>query len=125
MLQWKLKSEEELPVYYVNILEEIYDVIKRVNTVTDHGSRDMMPNTKYGNIANVVVKLFKPFCAVRLDSETTSDHRTVVKPILSKDFCSQSQVDLVDVQASSQTNYKWIVIYQCHLTKFYILRGAG
>ncbi|XP_068246708.1 KRAB-A domain-containing protein 2-like [Palaemon carinicauda] len=35
---------------------------------------------------------------------------------------SGSQVDLVDMQAMKQGNYKWIIVYQDHLTKFCVLR---
>ena len=46
----------------------------------------------------------------------------VIRPILSQDFGSRSQVDLIDMQSSTQPHYNWIMVYQCHLTKFCILR---
>ena len=46
----------------------------------------------------------------------------VVWPILSHEFNSRSQVDLIDMQSSPQGKFKWIMVYQCHLTKFVILR---
>ena len=45
-----------------------------------------------------------------------------VKPILSKDFGSRAQVDLVDMQSCAKEKYKWIMVYQDHLTKYCILR---
>ncbi|XP_041346796.1 KRAB-A domain-containing protein 2-like [Gigantopelta aegis] len=46
----------------------------------------------------------------------------VVKPIVSNKFYSHGQVDLVNMQSSPQDQLKWIMVYQCHLTKFVILR---
>ena len=53
-------------------------------------------------------------------------HKTkgVVRPILSHDFGSRSQVDLIDMQSSShKSQYRWIMVYQCHLTKFCVLHA--
>ncbi|XP_047485906.1 KRAB-A domain-containing protein 2-like [Penaeus chinensis] len=47
----------------------------------------------------------------------------VVRPILSKEFASRGQVDLIDMQSMPHSNFKWIMVYQDHLTKFYILRS--
>ncbi|XP_068229782.1 KRAB-A domain-containing protein 2-like [Palaemon carinicauda] len=46
----------------------------------------------------------------------------VVKPILSTEFSSRGQVDLIDVQSMSRRTFKWIMVYQDHLTKFCVLR---
>ena len=46
----------------------------------------------------------------------------VVRPILSKDFSSRGQVDLIDMQSIAHMNYKWILVYQDHLTKVCVLR---
>ncbi|XP_068209297.1 KRAB-A domain-containing protein 2-like [Palaemon carinicauda] len=46
----------------------------------------------------------------------------VVKPILSTEFSSRGQVDLIDMQSMSYRTFKWIMVYQDHLTKFCVLR---
>jgi 5-hydroxyisourate hydrolase-like protein (transthyretin family) len=51
-------------------------------------------------------------------SETT---KLVVRPITSTDFNCRCQVDLVDCQSCPDGEYKWIMHYQDHLTKFNIL----
>lgn len=33
------------------------------------------------------------------------------------------QVDLIDMQSSQHATYKWIMVYQDHLTKFCVLRA--
>ena len=46
----------------------------------------------------------------------------VVKPIMSSEFASRGQVDLIDIQSLSQGVYKFITVYPDHLTKFCVLR---
>jgi hypothetical protein len=42
----------------------------------------------------------------------------VVNPILSKEFNSRGQVDLIDFQSNPDGKYKCVMVYQDHLTKF-------
>nr|XP_022912037.1 KRAB-A domain-containing protein 2-like [Onthophagus taurus] len=46
----------------------------------------------------------------------------VVKPIVSKEMNSRCQVDLIDMQTNPDGNFKFILVYQDHLTKFVQLR---
>ena len=46
----------------------------------------------------------------------------VVKPIVTEEFNSRAQVDLIDMQAMPHNSFKWILVYQDHLTKFVIIR---
>ena len=45
----------------------------------------------------------------------------VVKPIVSNEFNSRYQVDLIDMQSQPDGEYNFILDYQDHLTKFCIL----
>ena len=47
----------------------------------------------------------------------------VVNPILTKEFSSRGQVDLIDMQSLPSDKHKWIMVYQDHLTKFCVLRA--
>ena len=77
----------------------------------------------YANITTDAIELFKSYCVVcqekRKCPKTTG---VVVKPILSSEFNSCGQIDLVDMQSSPQGQFKSMMVYQCHLTKFVILR---
>ena len=46
----------------------------------------------------------------------------VVKPIVSSMFNSRCQVDCIDMQSQVDNltgdNFKYIMVYQCHMTKF-------
>jgi hypothetical protein len=121
----KRKSSEDSPIYYATI-EDTYDIISKAHVATGHGGRDRMLKhlaKKYANITTEAVELFKSYCLVcqekRKRPKTTG---VVVRPILSKEFNSRCQVDLIDMQSSPQGQFKWIMVYQCHLTKFIILR---
>ena len=48
-----------------------------------------------------------------------------VCPILTKEFASRGQVNLIDMQAMSSSNYKWIMVYQDHLTKCNVPRAIS
>ncbi|KAI6651100.1 KRAB-A domain-containing protein 2-like [Oopsacas minuta] len=46
----------------------------------------------------------------------------VVRLIVSKEYSSRSQVDLKDMEAMPHSQNKWNLVYQDHLTKFYVLK---
>jgi len=50
------------------------------------------------------------------------NRKLVIKPITSNDFNERGQVDLIDFQSVPDGNYKWILNYQDHNTKFKSLR---
>ena len=80
-------------------------------------------NKKYANISGNAIKLFKLLyeeCQLR---QRYPNKGVVGKPILSKDFNSRGQVDLLDIQSMADGQYKFIMnyMYQDHLTKFCII----
>ena len=80
---------------------------------------------KYANIPTKAVELFKSLCLeCQKKRKRPMTKGVVVRPILSKEFSSRGQVDLVDMQSmQSGSHKKWIMVYQDHLTKFCILRA--
>ncbi|XP_063600553.1 uncharacterized protein LOC134776736 [Penaeus indicus] len=124
----KRKSVDESPIYYVTI-EDTYDIIKRAHIATGHGGRDKMKcslGAKYANITKEALELFKSYCTTcqekRKQSKTAG---VVVKPLVSNELNSRGQVDLVDMQSLPQAQFRWVMVYQCHLTKFVILRALA
>ncbi|XP_041369797.1 KRAB-A domain-containing protein 2-like [Gigantopelta aegis] len=116
---------DEAPLYFVSI-EETFDVVKRAHIATGHGGRDKMVyelTKKYANITIEALNLFKSLCLeYQKKRKRPTTKGIVVKPIISKDFNSRAQVDLIDMQSMSQGQFKWIMVYQDHLTKFCVLR---
>ncbi|XP_047492001.1 KRAB-A domain-containing protein 2-like [Penaeus chinensis] len=115
----------EPPLYYVTI-EETFDVIKRAHIATGHGGRDRMIKElqrKYANITTKALELFKSLCEeCQKKRKRPMTKGVMLRPILSKEFASRGQVDLIDMQSMPRSNFKWIVMYQDHLTKFCIHR---
>jgi hypothetical protein len=68
--------------------------------------------------------LFKELCEeCHLKKRRVASKGLVVKPLLSKDLNCRGQVDLVDMQSLSDGDYKFIMHYQDHLTKFSVLKA--
>ena len=98
----KRHDQENDILYYVSI-EETYDVIKRAHLATGHGGRDRMLKElrkKYANITEHALQLFKSLCEECQKKMTRSVTKgVVVRPILSHEFNSRGQVDLIDMQS--------------------------
>ncbi|RDD40124.1 KRAB-A domain-containing protein 2 [Trichoplax sp. H2] len=54
--------------------------------------------------------------------KVVKSHALVTNPILSEDFNSRCQVDLIDFQSQPDREFRFIMVYQDHLTKFIQLR---
>ncbi|XP_037783555.1 KRAB-A domain-containing protein 2-like [Penaeus monodon] len=77
---------------------------------------------KYANITTKVLRLFKSLCEeCQKKRKRPMAKGVVVCPIFSKEFASRSQVELTDMESMPHSNFKWIMVYQDHLTKFCIL----
>ncbi|XP_047488134.1 KRAB-A domain-containing protein 2-like [Penaeus chinensis] len=83
---------------------------------------DESPGVKYANIAKEALELFKSYCITcQAKKKRNKTAGVVVKPLLSSELNSPCQVDLLNMQLLLQAQFKWIMVYQCHLTKFVIL----
>ncbi|XP_068229435.1 KRAB-A domain-containing protein 2-like [Palaemon carinicauda] len=121
----KRQTLDETPVYYVSI-EDTFDIVKRAHVATGHAGRDRMTKelqVKYANIQRDTIELFKSLCLeCQKKRKQPRTKGVVVKSILSTEFSSRGQVDLIDMQSMSCRTFKWIMVYQDHLTKFCVLR---
>lgn len=54
--------------------------------------------------------------------KSVMNKETAVKPLMSKALNSRGQVDLTEMQSVTYKNYKIILHYEDHLTKFSVLR---
>ena len=114
----KQESSDDAIRYFVTI-DETYDVIKNSHIALNHAGRDKMVkelNKKYVNISGNAIKLFKSLCEECQLRQRNPNKGVIVKPILSKDFNSRGQVDLLDMQSMADGQYKFIMNYQDHLT---------
>ena len=72
-------------------------------------------------------KYFDSF-ASNLKKKVKKRHDTkgmTTKPILSKTFNSRAQVDLIDMQSLPDGEFRWLLVYQDHFTKFVVLKAKS
>ena len=114
------------PVLYYVPMEETLAVVQQAHAATGHGGRDRMIkelDKKYKNIPREALKFFIGNCSVCQQKAVRQRTKgVVVKPILTKDFMSRAQIDLIDFQSMADGNFKWLLVFQDHLTKFCVLR---
>ena len=126
----KSSSDDELtraasqdPVYFAH-LDEVYDIVKRAHTATGHGGRDKMVKVlskKYANVTQEVIELYKSYCVECAKKRRRRAVKgVVVRPLLTINYRSRGQLDLIDMQSMPNGQYKWILVYQDHVTKYCI-----
>ncbi|XP_014487986.1 PREDICTED: KRAB-A domain-containing protein 2-like [Dinoponera quadriceps] len=119
----KRKSDSD-PVVQIVPTENFYHILRKTHQSTDHGGRDKMLyslKSKYLIPTSVVLEFLK-LCTVCQSKKKIPRKGIVVCPIVSSDFNHRGQVDLVDLQSTLDRNYKWLLHYQDHATKFSFLR---
>ncbi|XP_071132787.1 KRAB-A domain-containing protein 2-like [Mytilus edulis] len=123
----KRKTEEDPILYFVS-LEETFDVIKKSHSALNHAGRDKMQkklNKKNANVTLSAINLYKSMCEECQLRRKNPAKGVVVKPILSKEFNSRGQVDLIDMQSMPDGDFKFIMNYQDHLTKFGVIESLS
>ena len=78
---------------------------------------------KYANITKELLQLFTVLCEDCQLKKRKVRKSLVVKPIVSSDFNSRCQVDLIDMQSQPDGDFRWIMNYQDHLTKYVVLKA--
>ncbi|XP_031344445.1 KRAB-A domain-containing protein 2-like [Photinus pyralis] len=117
-------KEGNLMRYYAHT-EEIFQILHDTHVSIGHGGRNRMEkelNLKYKNITREMIVIYLNLCESCQKKQKVPKKGLVVKPILSKDMNSRCQVDLIDMQSQEDEGYKFILVYQDHLTKFVQLR---
>lgn len=107
-------------------VDKLFEVIKTAHSATGHGGRQVttkLLNEKYANISQEIVTLFIEGCENCQLKRNKIKKGLVVKPIISNHFNSRCQIDLIDLQSRPDDNYKFILVYQDHLTKYIQLKA--
>ena len=104
----------------------MYPLIKTAHIGIGHGGihkTNKELRRQFANINREAIRIFGSNCDQCILKRKRSEiSKLVAKPILSADFNSRGQVDLVDFQSVHHNEYKWIMHYQDHFTKFSVLR---
>lgn len=119
------KTENENFKYYVPA-EDLFDVIQRAHEGCGHGGRDRVlkeTSLKYANVTRESISLFLSMCETCAQKKKKRKRGSVSKPIIHKQMNSRWQVDLIDLQTQADGEFKFVMVYQDHLTKFGIFRA--
>lgn len=117
-------TNENKVLYYVSD-NELYEILNSTHSSIGHGGRDRMVkelSTKYKNITRTDIELFLQLCEPCQKKQKGIKKGIVVKPLIFTEFNSRCQVDLIDFQSHKDGKYKFIMVYQDHLTKFIVLK---
>lgn len=121
----KLASKSE-PVKYYLTANDIFDTIESAHVAIGHGGRDRLKaetSRKYANITLDMINIFLSMCETCQRKKSKKKRGLVSKPILHSEMNSRCQVDLIDMQSQQDHGFKFIMVYQDHLTKFVLLRS--
>ena len=120
---FKRKTKTENIIYVVPY-ENYFEKIEESHKATGHGGRDKVEQNlknKY-NIPRIAIQIFINLCTTCNKKKSKPCKGVVIKPILSADFNSRGQIDLIDFQSTPDGNFKWVMNYQDHATKYLYLR---
>ncbi|GBL92082.1 KRAB-A domain-containing protein 2 [Araneus ventricosus] len=128
----KVQNEGD-PIVYYTCMEENFQIIHEIHIAIGHGGRNRMMRevkTTYKNITIEMVMIYLNLCepcqmkqSVPRKGQSVPRKSLIVKPIVSSVLNSRCQVDLIDMQSQADGDFKFIMVYQDHLTKFIQLRA--
>ncbi|CAF4079766.1 unnamed protein product, partial [Adineta steineri] len=123
----KLKRSEDTSIEYYAPINELYDIIRIAHSNIGHrGIKNTLKEIKKKcvNVTEKQVKLFISECneCKIKRAKPRNSSKLVIRSIISNDFNSRGQVDVIDMQSSPDGEFKFILNYQDHFTKFSILR---
>lgn len=115
-------------VFYVKN-EEMYDILHNTHLKIGHGGKHKMfaeVKKKYKNVSQEVIKMYLKYCEPCQTRMKSKKKGLPVKPLvisaINNLVNSRCQVDIIDMQSQPDRSYRYIMIYQDHLTKFIQLR---
>ncbi|XP_054267157.1 KRAB-A domain-containing protein 2-like [Macrosteles quadrilineatus] len=116
---------EMTDIKYFCRIDQMYDTIHSAHLCVGHKKEKAMEvelKKKFCNITREVIKIYLDMCEPCSLKKKSQSKGLVVKPIITTALNSRCQVDLIDMQSEPDGEYKFILNYQDHLTKFVVLR---
>ncbi|GFW08979.1 KRAB-A domain-containing protein 2 [Trichonephila clavipes] len=107
------------------LCQSYVSVLYETHIRTGRGGRTHMLKElqiKHKNITCEIVMLHLNSCKQCQMKHSALKKGIVGKPMMSYELYSKYQVDLIDLQSNKDGEYKFIMVYQDHLTKFVQLR---
>ncbi|XP_076039096.1 KRAB-A domain-containing protein 2-like [Oratosquilla oratoria] len=122
----KRKDKNEHEFKFVASLEEMFGIVKTAHEAIGHegGKKTIVEvKKKWSNITQEVCYLYISFCEhCHQKKARTIPKGLVVKPVRSHGILSRSQVDLINFQTLPDGDFKYIMTYANHFSKFCVLR---
>ncbi|XP_070180796.1 KRAB-A domain-containing protein 2-like [Littorina saxatilis] len=97
------------PARYFVALEDVYNVIKEAHAACGNGDEKLMEkelHKKYANVTRQQIKIFLALCQNCTLKKAKLNKGVVVRPILSNNFNSRGQVDLIDFQSQHDGEFR-------------------
>jgi len=119
-------KEDNGEIKYYACYEDLFNILEETHVAVGHGGRTRMfkeCSRKYKNITVEALMTYLKLCEPCQKKQKTLKKSIVIKPILHSEMNSRCQIDLIDLQTNPDGNYKFILVYQDHFTKFVILRA--
>ncbi|XP_023239475.1 KRAB-A domain-containing protein 2-like [Centruroides sculpturatus] len=119
-------KEEDGEIRYYICYEDLFNILEETHVAVGHSGRTWMLkecNCKYKNVTVEATMTYLKLCQPCQKKQKNLKKGIVVRPILHSEMNSRCQVDLIDLQTTPDRNYKFILVYQVHLTKSVILRA--
>ncbi|XP_069611030.1 KRAB-A domain-containing protein 2-like [Ranitomeya imitator] len=115
-----ISCEKENMLHYVRCAE-LFSVIHNAHISTGHRGRTRMlkeVNRKFKNVTTESIVIYLRLCQPCQKKQKITKKGLVVKPILHSEMNYRAQVDLTDMQSNCDNDFKFIFVYQDHVTKF-------
>lgn len=104
---------------------QVFDILKTFHEECGHGGLHKMEKavqTQYANISRPIILMFLRHCETCHRKRAHPKKGVVVQPLLFKEVNARGQVDLIDYQSCKDGEFKFVLNYQDHLSKFVNLR---
>uniref|UniRef100_A0A914CSJ4 Integrase catalytic domain-containing protein n=1 Tax=Acrobeloides nanus TaxID=290746 RepID=A0A914CSJ4_9BILA len=124
VLYYKGDTAKEKPLKVVK-KEELFILLKNTHIRLGHCGVELMWRElrEYLGVLKDIIGIFTKLCSECQLKKGKPKKGIVVKPLVSEDRNSRCQVDLIDLQACPDDEFKFIMVYQDHLTKFVVLKA--
>ncbi|XP_025829332.1 KRAB-A domain-containing protein 2-like [Agrilus planipennis] len=119
------KSTPDDPTVRVIPIEKYYDFLLEIHKESGHGGRDKMLYSIKNRglyIQKKAVEIFVALCSICKRKTHIPRKNAFMKLTSLTGFNVRGQVDLIDFQTAPDGEYKWLLSYQDHTTKFLQLR---
>jgi hypothetical protein len=74
---------------------------------------------QYANITLIMINTYLASCQqCVLNKKRNKTTGITIKPIIETSFNKRAQIDLIDLQSIPDGEFKWLMVYQDHFTKF-------